>query len=354
VFLINLPIGSFALLALVVFLKVKSTKQMPLRQKLLRIDIIGNTIIIGSSVAVLYALTYGGSRHPWNTAQVLAPLIIGLIGMMLFIFVESSPYIREPVTPTRLFEDRTAVVIFIITFLNSSLTYWVLFFLPVYFQAVLLSSPSRSGVQVMPTLIVIVVAAIVAVIVLTKFGRYKGLHLAGFGLLTIGLGLYSVLDRHSSTAAWVMFQVLTATGSGMVVNTALPAFQACVAENDQASATAGWAFIRSFGNIWGVAIPAAVFNNRFDQLAYRISDAAVRSQLMGGHAYEHATKSFVKQFGEPLQSEVVGVFTDSLKLGWQLSTIFSGVSFLLVFLEREIPLRKELDTEFGMEDKAPK
>lgn len=37
-------------------------------------------------------------------------------------------------------------------------------------------------------------------------------------------------------------------------------------EADQAATTAAWSFVRSFGSIWGVAIPAAIFNNRFKVL----------------------------------------------------------------------------------------
>jgi len=34
-----------------------------------------------------------------------------------------------------------------------------------------------------------------------------------------------------------------------------------------------------------------------------------------------------------------------------MSVIFAGLSFLLVFLEKQIKMRTELDTEFGLEDK---
>ena len=130
----------------------------------------------------------------------------------------------------------------------------MLFFLPVYFQAVLGSSPARAGVQLLPSIAIAIPFAIVAVLLLAKFGKYKQLHFFGFALNTVGLGLFALLDENRSIAEWVIFQIIAAGGSGFVLNTLLPACQTPLEEKDQAAATATWSFIRSFGNIWGVSI----------------------------------------------------------------------------------------------------
>ncbi|RAH76708.1 MFS general substrate transporter [Aspergillus japonicus CBS 114.51] len=316
-----------------------------------RINYIGNAILIATTVSVLFALTYGGTKYDWSLWHILVFLILGLVGLLIFVALENSPWICEPVVPPRLFGNRTSATVFAATFLNSALLYWVMFFLPVYFQAVLGASAERSGVQVLPIIVVAVPAAIVAVLLLAKFGRYKPLHLIGFAVCTIGLGLFTLFDRNSTTAEWVIFQMIAGGGSGFVLNTLLPACQAGLAESDQAAATAAWSFVRSFGNIWGVAIPAAIFNNRFEQLSGRIPDAQVRELLSRGRAYESASASFIQSFSPALRDDIVGVYADALKRVWQISIVFSGVSFLLVFLEKEIKLRTELETEYGLEEK---
>ncbi|KAA6407165.1 MAG: Major facilitator superfamily general substrate transporter [Lasallia pustulata] len=350
VFYINLPVGGVSLAMIFIFLQVKYNKEMTFRQKIKRIDYLGNVILIASTVAILYALTYGGTRYSWSSWHVLVPLVLGLVGLGCFMLFETSPLVIEPVVPPRLFANRTSAIVFVITFLNSALLYWVLFFLPVYFQTVLGSSPARSGVQVLPIIVVAVPAAIVAVLLLTKFGKYKPLHLIGFAVCTIGLGLFTLFDASSSMAEWVIFQMITGGGSGFVLNTLLPACQAGLGERDQAAATAAWSFVRSFGSIWGVAIPAAIFNTKFGQLSYRIGDQSARAMLSKGHAYQYASAAFVNSFQQPIRSQIVGVYIDSLKLVWQISIVFSGVAFLLVFLEKQIVLRTELDTEFGLVD----
>ncbi|OQD87432.1 hypothetical protein PENSOL_c077G09096 [Penicillium solitum] len=229
---------------------------------------------------------------------------------------EQSKFCREPVVPPRLFKNRTSLVVFINTSLFTVLLYWVLFFIPVYFQAILGSSPARAGVQMLPITLVAIPGAVIAVIVLSKFGKYKALHLAGFVILTLGMGLFAHLYRFSSDAEWIV----------------------PLAESDQAAATASWEFMRSFGNIWGVAIPASIFNNQFNKYAYRISDASVRKVLSNGHAYQHASNTFIDGLSDLVKNEVIGVSSDSLKLVWEIPIASCGLACILVFLEKEVPL----------------
>jgi MFS family permease len=350
VFYINLPIGGLTFVLLLIFLRVECEKEMSLSQKLKRIDFVGNAILMASTTAVLYALTYGGSRDSWSSTIVLLPLIFGMAGLGLFILFEHQEWAQESVIPLRLFKNRTAAVVSTNTFLSAMLLYWAIFYLSVYFQAVLVSTPTHSGVQMLPVVLVAVPGAAVAVIILTKFGRYKFLHGAGFLIVTIGLGLFSRLDQDSAMSEWAIYQIVTAIGTGMVLNTLLPAFQAAQPESDQATATASWAFIRSFGCIWGVTIPATIFNNRLEMSPGRISDSTVRDQLVGGQAYGRATHDYISQFQDPTRLQIIETFADALKYVWWVSAVFSGVAFLLVLLEKDIPLRTELHTEYGLEE----
>jgi hypothetical protein len=154
----------------------------------------------------------------------------------------------------------------------------------------------------------------------------------------------------SDISAWVCFQVLIAIGTGMVLNTLLPAVQAAQPESDQATATATWAFTRSFGCIWGATIPAAIFINRLEKSLGRISDSTIRSELSGGQAYGRTTHEYISQFQDPTRSQVIGCSVDALKFTSYISLAFSGMAFLLVLVEKDIPLRTELRTDYGLED----
>lgn len=105
-------------------------------EKLKRIDYIGSAILMAATVAILYALSYAGSIYAWSSWHTLVPLLLGLLGLVIFGFYENTIFPVEPLMPPRLFNNRTSVVVAIITFINSALLFWLIFFFPIYFQVV--------------------------------------------------------------------------------------------------------------------------------------------------------------------------------------------------------------------------
>lgn len=321
--------------------------------RLKRIDWLGNVVFVLSMVSILIALSWSGSTYPWSSFRIIVPLIMGFVGFGVFAFYQASKYCVNPTMPLHLFSNRTSATAFGLTFIHSLSAISVLYFLPIYFQAVLGATPSRAGIELLPTILFMLPAAIAAGGLCSKFGRYRPIQHLGFALMMIGFGLLTLLKAEPTTAQWVGYQLANAAGIGLVLPVLLPAVQACLTEDDTALSTSTWAFIRSFGLIWGATIPTAAFNNRFDTLLYKITDSAIAQQLANGKAYERATKSFIDTIENPVtRVQVVSVYVDSIKTVWYVSMAFAALGFLLVNVEKEIPLRKELDTKFSIEEKV--
>lgn len=354
VFYLNLPIGGVGLVLLILFLQVNYNREMSVGEKLKRMDYLGNLLLIGAIVSILIALSWGGTRYPWSSGHVLAPLIIGLLGLPAFVLFQGTPLVKEPTAPLRLFGNRTSSIAFFNTFMHGLISFWILYMLPVYFQAVLQSSPERSGVQLLPTVISMIPIAGVSGAILSKTGNYRMLQIVGFALLTVGVGTFTVLGPGSSTAAWTLTQMVAAFGGGVIMPVLLPAVQAGLEEKDAATSTALWAFVRSFGIIWGLAVPAAIFNNQFDKYASAISDDAVRGRFTGGNAYSYASGATISALPAQLRAETIDVYTRSLRVVWQVAIGFSGLSFLLCFFQKSIKLRSHLETDYGLKEKDAK
>ncbi|KAI8231945.1 Efflux pump FUS6 [Colletotrichum sp. SAR 10_86] len=239
-----------------------------------------------------------------------------------------------------------------ITFLHGIVLSWLSFFLPVYFQILLESTPLQSGVKLLAVVIPLAPAGMAGGIAIAVTGHYKMVIVAGFVLLSIAVGCMTTLDANSSTAVWIVFQVLAGLGGGLSLTATLPAVQAPVPESDVAIATAAWAFARSFGAIWGAAIPSAVFNSRFDELLHLIPEPSVRELLAHGGAYEHAIRLFIKQFdAQPvLKEQIIHVYTEALKRVWIVLIPFAVVPIVLALCIKEVELRQELKTDFGLKE----
>lgn len=211
-------------------------------------------------------------------------------------------------------------------------------------------SPIISGVALLPTVLLSVVTGIIAGIILTKTGRYRPLHIASFALITLGFGLFSRFNASTSRAEWIIVQCIPAIGLGFMMTANLPAVQADLPESDTALATGAFAFMRAFGSIWGISIPAAIFNAQFDSLLNLIDDAGIREQLSHGKAYSYANADLINSFPDDgLRAQVIEVYTRSLRLTWHVSIGFAVLGFLLCFVEKEIDLRQTLETDFGLE-----
>ncbi|KAI1825835.1 major facilitator superfamily domain-containing protein [Xylaria intraflava] len=351
VFYLNLPVGGVALILLFAFLEADSGKRgdqnASMKEKLGRIDYGGNVLFITGVTLVLVALAYGGNMWAWTSYSTLLSLLVGFFILVIFLFYEESNYCKEPTLPLRLFRNRTSATAYAITFLHSLLTLHILYFLPVYFQAVKLANPTESGVDMLPTVLLLVPSSVISGALLSKFGRYKPFHILAFGLLVLALGLFTRLRHDSPAAMWAILQIIAAVGSGLALSTLLPAAQACLADSDTASATAAWAFLRSFGIVWGVAVPSAIFSAQATNLVAQgiISDPDIAATLgTGGGAYEHATADWIKTVPTEggLRDSVISLFEQSLEAVWIFGVAVAALAFLLAFLEREVALRQKL------------
>ncbi len=356
-FYIALPIGGPTLVMLFFFLRVNYDRSTAFATKVSRLDWPGNAVFVGATSSVLIALSWAGTVYPWSSYKVLVPLIVGMLALIGFVGLEDTRFIANPMMPVRFFRSSVVSLIFLLTFLHGMVTMWAVYFLPVYFQGALGASPYHSGLYLLPTILALIPGAILGGTMLSKIGRYKPILLIAFALITISYGLFSILDEHSSTGQWVGFQIVGSFGAGLAMPAMLPALLAPLTDKDTALATGTWAFMRSFGITWGVAIAGTVYSNRAQQLAREgaiSSSSTVAAEFMAGRAYQDATRIFLNSLSGETRAQVVSVQSRSLKQSWQVAIAFAGLGFLAVLFLKEVPMRTELETEFGIEEKKAK
>ena len=51
-------------------------------------------------------LNWGGGMHPWASVNVIATVVIGFVGLVLFVLWESFKKLKEPLMPMNLFTNR--------------------------------------------------------------------------------------------------------------------------------------------------------------------------------------------------------------------------------------------------------
>lgn len=357
----NIPMCGVGLFCTFFFIRVKSgseeTVNRDLKGKLARVDWAGNAIFLLSMVSLNYGLISGGMTDPWDSWRVILPIVLGALGWIGF-HLQQHWLAPNPTVPTRIFSNRTSGAALVFTFLSNAVGQSMFYFVPIYFQAVKGMVVLDSGVNTLPLAIGTLFFAVTGGVLLSKWGRYRRLHAFMFAMLAIAFGLYTLLDRDSPPAMYVIFQLIASMGCGMPISTLLPAIMAALPDSDVAAITGTYGFIRTFGYIWGTVIPAVIFNGAINSNLHMISVPEIRDQLENGGAYAFASQvrglRQADTYSDEVWDEVTAVYLRSMKIIWYVGLGISVACFFAVAIERRLELRTELETEYGLEGEKPK
>ncbi|PPQ76375.1 hypothetical protein CVT26_010199 [Gymnopilus dilepis] len=360
-FWLNIPVCGIAFALVFVFLRVKAPKAS-FKENMSKIDWIGNLFIIGSTASIVLALTWGGLKHPWSSAQVITPLCVGAAGIVCFFLIEifwsSEPTVRFQVSlnkmvlrvdlqmPWRFIANRTSISGYLQTLFHGIVCIAVVYYLPVYFQAVTLASPIRSGVDMFGLAFTIAPFAIVTGASVQISSKYRPQHYIGWILIIIGFGLFSMLDIDSPRSWYIGFQTIMGIGLGAIwVGTQFPILSPLPFSNN-ARALAFFTFVRSFAQSWGVAIGGAILQN---DLSHKLPPSFY-SQFPAGVqiAYGAIPKLPSLPPDEQLQARIA--FVQTLKTLWRVMIVLSGVGLLTVLPMQEVPMKVVRDEQWDLED----
>ncbi|KAF2665042.1 MFS general substrate transporter [Microthyrium microscopicum] len=86
-------------------------------------DYIGTIVIILGLLLFLMGLSWGGTLYPWNSAHVIATLVVGAALIVAFVFYEMFANLKEPLMPIHLFKRRDWVVILVLWALGAAVYY---------------------------------------------------------------------------------------------------------------------------------------------------------------------------------------------------------------------------------------
>lgn len=346
IFWINLPIGGVACALIVPFMKL-NTPPMPFKKKLQRMDLFGNLILMAAVVAILIAVTEGGVEYPWGSLRIWLPLTLGLIGMVAFFLIEfiPNPLARDPILPLRLFSNRTAATSYLLTFLHGIVFYGAVYILPIYHQAIKGQDPLNSAYDILPATAPAAPAAVVAGLIMALTGKYRVQTIGWWAMLVLGTGLLYMFDVDTTKAEWVVYELITGVSVGAIFAVQLPPIQASLPVSEIAHSTATFAFSRSFGSVWGIAIATAIFTAKVDPKLAAIQGTA-EIGLTGPRALALATE--LQALPEALQAPVIKAYASAIRSAMLFFIPIAAAGFLASFFLKDLALPDFNDTECGI------
>jgi EmrB/QacA subfamily drug resistance transporter len=176
-----------------------------------RLDLPGVVAVSGGMFALVYAFA-NAATHGWHTPSTWAVLAAG--ALLLIVFAAWQSRAAHPLLPPRVILDRNRGGAYLTSFINGVGIFGIFLFLIYYMQVVLGYSAVRSGLAMLPMVVVIgIVANVGNIKLMPRFGP-KPLITLGLVLNAAGLAALTRIGLHSSYAS-ALFGPLIVTGVGM-------------------------------------------------------------------------------------------------------------------------------------------
>ena len=135
-------------------------------------DLEGTVVFIPAIICLLLALQWGGTTHPWSNWRII--LLFVLFGVLISIFIAIQFWKQDQATiPPRVLKKRSVWASAYFAFAMGAFFLLLVYFLPIWFQAVKGASAVKSGIMNIPMILTLVLVSIIAGIGVTVLGYCK-------------------------------------------------------------------------------------------------------------------------------------------------------------------------------------
>lgn len=218
-FWINLPIGGIASVAIIALLPARPPERTHAFQRtgwagFLRMDWLGCGLSLSMVTCLLIALQWGGNDYPWGNWRII--LLFTLSAVLTIVFFLWEHWLGErALIPPGILRNRTVVA--------ASGTSWMIMMamlggtyqLPLYYQAAKGHSAQKSGIDIIPFMVVVCVGIFISSGFVTKFGRYYPFFFIGPPIAAVGFGMLYMVNETTPNKLVIAWQVLSGLGIGL-------------------------------------------------------------------------------------------------------------------------------------------
>ncbi|KAI0685402.1 Mfs1.2 [Cytidiella melzeri] len=341
-FYMNLPIIGLAAILVIAFLRM-NTPPGTVREKLNRMDWIGNLIFVAASTSTAIALTWGGLNYSWNSAATLVPLIVGLCGLVFFLFYEAR-FASHPIVPFELVSNRTSLSGYLQTFITPVVVIAVTYYLAAYYQACKGATPIGAGIDALSMSLALGPSVILTGASVTLTKSYRTQLWIGWSVLVAAMGILTTFKYDTPISHPIGFSVLVHGGAGMLYAATYFPVLAPLPVSQNAHALAFFSFCRTFASVWGITIGGTILQN---QLVKRLP-YAFTSQLPSGVQLAYSAIPVIKTLDEPLRTEVRRAFAESIRVIWLVMVGIAALGLVMSLPMKALPLHTKVDKRWSM------
>ncbi|KAF2098513.1 MFS general substrate transporter [Rhizodiscina lignyota] len=327
-FYINLPFGLVTGIFIIFFFtapKHEKAAKMSWREKLSQMDFLGTVMFMPGVICLLLALQWGGSKYPWGNARIIVLFV--LFGLLMMAFIGIQIWKQEGATvPPRVFKNRNVWASALFGACLGAAFFILVFYLPIWFQAIKGVSAVKSGIMSLPMILGLVVVSLIAGGTVTLLGYYTPFMLASSVLMAIGAGLLSTFKPDTGHAKWIGYQFIFGAGVGCGMQQTLIAIQTALPLADVPVGTAVMMMAQTLGGALFISVGQNVFANQLiKNLATQIPNFPGITGIVQSTGATELNGAITKQFPQYL-SRVLLAYNDAVAQTFYVSVAMSALS----------------------------
>ncbi len=155
-----------------------------------------------------------------------------------------------------IFNNWSSRLVYFQTFIHGLLLWSLLYYLPIYYEAVKNYSPIITGIAVFPETFAVAPASVLVGIITSITGKYKWALWVGWILTVLGMGLLYLQDVHTTTVSWVFLNLVPGLGTGILFAGMGMAIPSSAAAKDNAYAVAFFPSLEHSDKEWVLLLVA--------------------------------------------------------------------------------------------------
>ncbi|EXJ78381.1 hypothetical protein A1O1_08781 [Capronia coronata CBS 617.96] len=222
-------------------------------------DYLGSMSLIITITSLILALNLGGNVFPWTSPVITACFAASIAAGFGFVYIETQA--RQPLMPLHLLSKPPIANMVFANLLGGIASNTVLFNLPLFFQAVLLTSASSSGFRLALPSLVGSFAGISTGYIITRTRRLKPTLVVGAFVYLIGSIATCAITKNTSEIVSLILITGVPLGQGFVFPNTMMSALAVSEQAQQAVVTTTIGLWRNLGVVLGVALSSLVFQN---------------------------------------------------------------------------------------------
>lgn len=279
-------------------------------------------VFIPAIVCLLLALQWGGTKYPWSNGRIIALLV--LFGVLIIVFIGIQIWKGEYATvPLHIVRKRSIAFGALFGFFIGSSFFVIVYFVPIWFQAIKEVSATKSGIMCIPMVLAMVVFSLLSGGTVTAVGYYVPLFYLSSVLSAIGVGLLTTFTTTTGHPKWIGYQVIYGAGVGIGFQLPIIATQVVLSTKDVAVGTAIVMFSQTLGGALFASVAQNIFSNRLVTGVVKAVPGIDPSIVLHVGATE-LRKAIPPQFIDGVQE----AYNTALTNTWYVSVALSAISIV--------------------------